>query len=514
MFRRHSIRGSILLACLLLSGICPPAPAQNNSATSINLARIEMSIEQGKIDEIEKPLLDYAIAHPRDIKALELLGRLRYQQDRLEEAQALFQRVLALDPSVVKAKINLAQLKYALGERDQARVLLAEIASAPTLNPSERLALMRAMVLAGEFQKALAVADKLPTHVKSGFALPLIAASYLGLGESKRLLALVPSIRRAAISNPEVAIQCAEVLQKANMSQEAVGVLRLALARAPNNFRLLILLGQMETRVGDFAEARRHLNRALKGRPDMADALYSLGMLESTEGNYEVALSNLKHARSLAPHSSIILEQFIVNAMRASQPQVAVDAAKELLKLKPDDPEFLYLLGAASLQNGSLISAQNALERYRHLRPDDPRGCLALGISLAGQQDQQQGARVQFEECLKLDPTNVEAKYQLGLMFKSEGEVKKAIQMFEEVTTQSRQHANALRDLGALYLQTGAEAKARAVLERAVALKPDDPETHFLLSRLYNLMGDSTLARQHLSIFQRLKDQREKLPPQ
>jgi len=508
MFRRHFI-----LTCLLLPWICALALGQDSPTTSINFARIEMSIEQGSLEEVEKPLLDYAIAHPTDVKALELLGRLRYQQDRLEEAQALYQRVLALNPSLAKGKINLAQIMFGLGHREPARLLLTEVASAPTLNPEERLALARAMVMVGEFQKALAAADRLPAVMKSGSALPLIAASYLGLGEQKKLLALVPAIRTAAISNPEVATQCAEVLQKANLSQEAIGFMRLSLARAPNNLRLLLLLGQMETQVGDLVEARRHLNLALKMKPNMADVLYSLGMLDSTEGNYDAALSNLKQARNLAPRSPTILTKFIVNAMRANKPHAAVDAANELLALKPDDPEALYLLGAASLQDGSLTSAQDALERYRQLRPDDARGCLALGITLARQQGQQQKATVQLEQCLKLDPANLESKYQLGVLFRSEGEVKKAIQMFEEVTTQSSQHANASRDLGALYLQTGAEAKARVALERAVALNPEDAETHFLLSRLYSLSGDKILARQHLDLFEKLKGQREKLPP-
>jgi Tfp pilus assembly protein PilF len=83
--------------------------------------------------------------------------------------------------------------------------------------------------------------------------------------------------------------------------------------------------------------------------------------------------------------------------------------------------------------------------------------------------------------------------------------------MFEAVIARAPKHANALRDLGALYLQAGAEAKARDVLERAVQLNPEDPETHFFLSRLYNLIGDSTLARQHLSVFQKLRAEREKL---
>ncbi|MGH9943358.1 MAG: hypothetical protein ACRD9R_13510, partial [Pyrinomonadaceae bacterium] len=66
------------------------------------------------------------------------------------------------------------------------------------------------------------------------------------------------------------------------------------------------------------------------------------------------------------------------------------------------------------------------------------------------------------------------------------------------------------RDLGALYLQAGAEAKARAALERAAALAPQDAETHFQLSRLYHRAGESALARKHLDLFQQLKNQREK----
>ena len=67
-------------------------------------------------------------------------------------------------------------------------------------------------------------------------------------------------------------------------------------------------------------------------------------------------------------------------------------------------------------------------------------------------------------------------------------------------------YAFALRDLGALYLQAGAEAKARTVLEKAVSLSPNDADTHFQLSRLYNLIGESTLAKRHLEIFQKLKN--------
>ena len=508
MILKRSLFGRLILICLLFPAIKQVASGQNSTPQAVNFARIEASIQQGKLDEVEKPLLDYAIAHPKDVRALELLAQVRYQQRRFEEAQSLYHRVLALEPTLIRPKINLARLIYELGHHDRARLLLGEMAATSGGTASQRVDLTRALVLVGEFQKALEVADKLPIVVKNGAALPLRAASYLGLGERHKLMDLMPLIRTAAVSNPQVAAECAILFQKAGMSQEAFDLLRSALPRSPNDFRLLILLGQMETKAGNFAAARRHLNRAAKLKPQTEDSLYSFGMLESAEGNYDAALTNLKQARGLAPHSPTILAELVLNAMRANQPQLALEAANELVQLKPDDPEHLYLLGAASLQNGSLASAQSALERYKQQRPNDPRGCLALGITFAGQHGQQQKAKAEFEECLRLDPTNVEPTYQLGLILKSEGDVKNAIQMFEEVTRRSSQHANAFRDLGGLYLQTGAEMKARSVLERAVALNPKDAETHFLLSRLYNLIGESILARQHLALFQKLKAQK------
>lgn len=508
MFLRRATSGPILLICLF-PAICQLGLGQNNPVASINLTRIETSIEQGKLDEVEKPLIDYAIAHPNDVRALELLSQVRYQQHRFEEALSLSERVLTLDPSFVRARINLGKLKYELGQREAARLLLTEVTTS-RLDVKERLALTKALVLVGEFEKARVVAEYLPAAVKNSSALPLRAAIYLGLNQRQGLVGLMPSIKKASVTSPEVAAACGEVLVQAGMLQEALDTFRSALAHAPNNFRLLVLLGQTEVKTGNLAEARRLLNSAVKLKPQTVDSLFAFGLLESAEKNYNAAVFNLEQANALAPESTLILVDLIVNAMRANRPGVAVDAANKLLQLKPDDPESQYLFGAASLQNGSLRSAQTSLVRYRQQRPDDVRGCLALGITFARQRNQSEQAVDQFEQCLKIDPTNTEAKYQLGALFKSEGEVNKAIQMFEEVIARASQHASALRDLGALYLQTGSEAKARAVLEQAAALNPEDAETHFLLSRLYNLIGESSLAKQHLGLFQQIKSRREK----
>ncbi|MGH9941226.1 MAG: tetratricopeptide repeat protein, partial [Pyrinomonadaceae bacterium] len=432
----------LLAACLLLIWLAPSVPAQSDPAGGASLKQIEHSIEQGRLAEIERPLLDYAVAHPKDVRALELLGRVRHRQGRLEEAQALFQRVLTLDPASVGAKLNLAHVMHELGRREEARQLLNEIELVPVAAaPELRLSLVKALLLIGEPRQALAAADKLPNRVKTVQALPVIAASHLASGERQRLTALIPQMKKTAVANPVVAAQCAEVLQKAGMVQQAVGLLRLALGTAPNHAGVLVSLGRLETEARDFAPARRHLNRALALVPRSADVFSALAALENAEGNTIAALESVSQARSMAPDSAPIMAQFVLTAMRAGRPQAAVEAATALLKLQPDEAESLYLFGAASLHSGKLAAAQNALARYVQQRPDDPRGCLALGLALAGQRDQPAATKSRFARCLHLDPANVEAKYQLSLLHKEEGKADEAIRLLEDVTARAPRHA-------------------------------------------------------------------------
>lgn len=470
------------------------------------LTGFEKSIEQGKFEETERPLLDYAIGHPNDAKALSLLAAIRYRQNRLEEAAGLNKRVLTLDPNLAAAKINLALITFELGRADEAKQILNEFNQTLPIAPLDQLNLANTLFLVGEFQKALKVAENLPVKLKNNDALPIIAACNLQLGNRQKFNELIPLIKKAAIGNGVLAVRLAEILQNAGMKRETVDLLRSALTTAPNNLKVLVLLGRFEVFAGEFAQARQHLNRAAALAANSPETLSAQALLENYQGNRAAALALLNKARGLAPNSTAVLADYVLTAIKINQSQNAVDAARKLLELKPNEPEFQYLFGAALLQNGNISSAQDALERFVMERPSDSRGCLALGLTLATQSDRLEAARNQLAQCLEIDPNNFEARYQLGLSYKTQGETAKAIELLAEVTRQAPDYAAALRDLGALYLQTGAEKKAREALERAFTLNAQDADTHFQLSRLYNLTGETALAKQHLEMFQKLKN--------
>ena len=491
---------------ILIFGVCGYVPAQKTGADVNALTKFEKNIDEKNYAAIERDLLNYAIRNPQDAKAFELLGRLRFEQNRLSEAKSLYQKALSLDANLASAKINLAVINFQTGNREQAISELNEIPDRDVSNAALRFKVAQAFMLVGDCRKALSSVEKLDAKIKNADALPLRAECYLKSNEKDKAISLISAAKNLAKQNPAAAVKFAEILSAAELHKESADVLRAVVAVAPNNYDALVSLATSEIYAKDFASAKIHLQAASKIKPDSPELLFAEGLLESERGNQAQSLELLEKSLAANPNSAAVLSQFVIMAMRANQAGKAFRAAEKLLALKPNEPEFLYLHGAAALQSNNLRAAENSLNSFVELRPQDARGCLALGLTFAAQSGRIEQARTQLKKCVETNPNNFEANYQLGLSYKTQGETEKAIEYLEATVKTAPAYALALRDLGAVYLQSGAETKARIVLEKSAAINPNDADTHFQLSRLYNLTGEKDLAKKHLEIFQKLKN--------
>jgi tetratricopeptide (TPR) repeat protein len=501
VFLKSFLTISVLIFCFV--GF---AEAQKTAAEKNSLAKFEKSIEQGNYAAIERDLLNYAIQNPADAKAFELLGNLRFAQNRLSEAKSLYQKALSLNLRSASAKINLAVINFQTGNVEQSISGLHEIAESDVTSAALRLKLAQAFALIGDCQRALNNVEKLDLKTKNGDALPVRAVCYVQSGEKQKVASLIAAAKNLAKQNLAVSIKFAEILSGAAMHKESADILRVVVSIMPQNADALVLLAKAEIYARDFAGAKIHLNQAAKTNPNAPGLLFVQGLLESEQGNAAKSLELLEKSLAENPNSTTVLSQFVVSAMRANQAGRAFKAAEKLLEIKPDEPDFLYLHGAAALQNNNLLAAETSLNRFVELRPQDARGCLALGLTYAAQPDKVENARNLLKHCIETNPNDFEAKYQLGLSYKTQGETAKAIAYLEAAVIDAPNYSSALRDLGALYLQSGAEAKARGVLEKSVAINPNDADTHFQLSRLYNLTGETERAKKHLETFQKLRN--------
>ncbi len=476
------------------------------AAAQNSLVRFEKSIEAGQTAEVEKDLFNYVIANPKDAKGFALLAKLRLKQNRLNEAKSLSNKALTIDSKLFSAKLTLAETHFQLGEIEQSHNILDGISANEIADDSIRLNVARTYAQIGDCAKALILAEKLSVKVKNSEALPFRAACYSDSGDKKNFASLISIAKLSAKQSPTVAVKFAEVLGKAAMNKEAVDLLRLVIVSAPKNTNALLLLAKSEIYLKDFANAKIHLAQAEKVQPGSSELLFVKSILESEQGNTAQSLELIEKSLAETPNSIEVLAQFVVTAMRANQAGKAVRAAEKLLNLQPENLDYLYLFGAASLQNNNLQTAESSLKKFLEARPDDSRGCVALGLTYAAQPEKLSEARNQMQHCIEINPNNYEAVHQLGLSYKMQGEMPKAIEYLEKTINLAPDNASALRDLGAVYLQSGVETQARVVLEKAVALNPNDADTHFQLSRLYNLTGERELAKKHLEIFQKLKN--------
>ena len=385
MYLNKLSKRSPLIIGLLFFAVVPVVFAQVKAPQRDRLSVLEKSIEAGKLNETEKPLLQFALSNPQNARALELVGRLRFRQGRLDESLALYKKVLVLEPKFVASKVGYATVLVAAGQAETASKILNEIDERELADPAVLLDLAQALTLVGVCQRSLTVIERLPVNVQAGDALPIRAVCHIQLGDVAAFEALIPQAKKLVAANPVAAVEFVEILVNTGRSREAVDLLRSLGVAFPKNARVLVMLAKTEIADNDLSKARLHLARAESLEPRLAEVWSTRAALEAAEGSPQLGLQSLSKALTLAPDSTDILSQMVIAAMRTNQPRRAIDAAEKLIKSDPDNADYLYMHGAASLQNGSLSIAKASLERFTAVRPKDSRGCVALGMTLAAQ---------------------------------------------------------------------------------------------------------------------------------
>ena len=104
-------------------------------------------------------------------------------------------------------------------------------------------------------------------------------------------------------------------------------------------------------------------------------------------------------------------------------------------------------------------------------------------------------ARLEFRNALQLDPNDAQASYLAGQAAQHLGNVREAVQMYQEAIQSDPKHLGARAQLGLLYDLGGAPDKALALVEPGLALAPDDPDLLTARAGARQRLGDKAGAR-------------------
>jgi tetratricopeptide (TPR) repeat protein len=316
---------------------------------------------------------------------------------------------------------------------------------------------------------------------------------------------------------------------------------------SPETAEVHAQLGMIYFQQHEFARAVPPLRKAQKLKPGLPNVDILLAMCLSELGQYEEALPGLQ--KGFGQSSDVALRRLAgLQLQRAhdglGQDDKAVEVALRLSRLYGDDPEVLYHTGrlfsnyaylmtmrlaeaapdsvfmhlAAGEANESLGNYESALDAYRKvlaLEPGRPgihyrmgRVFLARARPPHAEADAEARAAREFEDELRIDPTNADAAYELGEIVRKAGDMDKAHDLFALAVKSDPEFEQGLVGLGRVLVTQGKADLAVPPLARAVSLNPEDDVAWFQLWQAHRALGHREEQDKAQAEFQRLRSRK------
>jgi tetratricopeptide (TPR) repeat protein len=499
-------RRPLLLLALAVFSLCAPpiSPAQktvpqSKSASSLSTAKAQLN--HGDIDSAESTLWTILASEPANEQALTMLGIIRGRQQRYAEAEALFRRVLQINPKSIVASRNLAG---ALLAQDKPEDAVRQYNHAIQLSPQDsdlKIEVAKLNLAQGNFAGALSTLETIKPDQFPPSAVPLKAASLLGVGRRSDAEGLIPRVQRS----PGAALDLAQVFVGANDSDAALKTLSLVIPIPKGAAaQVYYLRGRSLRQKGQGVAAMASFRQALAADPKSVETLVAMAEIFAGEKKHADSLAMLEKARAVSPDSREVLRHLIVEAMHAGQNEKGVQAAQDLQR-KSSELDDRYLVASVMLEQRQFLPATHILEDYVTQRPQDAKAYLGLGmayLNLLRYAD----ARQALEHSVQINPNLAEAEYQLGLLAGQQGNRQDARRHWQRAVDLQPDHAQALFGLGTVYLESGNLAEAESAFRRSLATDPDNMKTEYNLALVLNKLGKSEEAKQHFERYRKMQE--------
>lgn len=259
----------------------------------------------------------------------------------------------------------------------------------------------------------------------------------------------------------------------------AVGLARVRIARVDVPLDYAAARGNAE-----IAAAAVQLLLATRAGPTFGPAFVELGRARLLLGDAPGAIDALQKGTQLLPGEPEAHSQLGVALLATGH---AVDAVRELARaedLDPGSPARRGNLGTALMMAGRTKEAIAEYEARVRMDDADARAHSDLGTALLATQDLDR-AMAELQRAVQLDPQRPSAHSNLGYAFQQAGKLDRAIAEYREALRLDAKLVSAWINLAtALARDPVTRREARADLERARALSPDDPRVKANLEEL------------------------------
>ena len=371
--------------------------------------------------------------YPDDWNVVELTAHAYNALGRFKEADALFDRVIKMQPDDAALRFRIAVVYADRGDTERAQEALAKAVELDPKGPVGRAALDR-----------------------------------LGLKEGLDLM-------------------------RENKLDEALKVVKGVLSRVPNDPLTNLNAGILYQRLGRNDDAEAAYKRTLAAAPDNADASLRLGRLYEAEERVDEAIEALEAVVTRAQGSPQGREaQGRLTRLYARK----TDALKKSLSTSDKDVERAIQWGQQLFRKNDLDGAQQVLAAVIDREPGNAQAHYWLGQVYIKRRELGEGISG-IERSVELAPDNLRLRHELGLAYERANRLEDAQRIYEYILGQPIADEKLMDEVAKRLLlvkarratEAGDDARAAEEYETLLQQYPDDWNVVELTAHAYNAVG-------------------------
>lgn len=508
------------------------AQALSPENPDVVLLQAQIKIVEGEAD-VALSLVDRLVARvPGNLEALTYRAGILRHLGRTDDSLKAFLAVLTLHPTHYGALRGITVLLTWGGKVDEAQKYMDVLKQAYKGHPQILLDQGVIDFVQKKYDKARVAAEMvLKSHPQMLPAQLLLGLAQQALGNSMQaeqsLTQYVTADPKSLIGRYALAAQ----LLSMNQARKASDVLRPALNENLNDPSIMILAGDISSRVGDHGKAFEWYDKAAKLDPTRADAQVARAFVQLRLGQIDTGLEGLEGAFELLKRASPSDEVLVMVSLARGDFERAARVISNIEKQSPNSPITFNLKGMVLLATGRKPEAVQAFEAALKLQPGffpaahnlarldlgdgnldaaRKRYGIVLGtekndmpslLALAGVE--RQAGRVLEEEeylerAIKARPSYVEPKRRMVRSLWLRGEKERAVELSEKAFAASPDDASAIMLAAETQLLAGNTNRAVQIITRLEAADKNSASVQVTVAQIQSAAGRVTDAERSL----------------
>ncbi|NOX85232.1 MAG: tetratricopeptide repeat protein [Chlorobi bacterium] len=256
------------------------------------------------------------------------------------------------------------------------------------------------------------------------------AALYL---KSGRIDPAFRDVGQAIELNPEAAvnfIMLGDIYFVLGKIDNCISAYKKAARLEPENEKPLLKLAETYLMLRDFGKAAVYINRAIAVNPNSSMAFYFKGIELMETGDTLQSITQLRIAANLdsSNYRALMQAGALLSAVRDT---LSVEYFTAALKARPEDEKALYYLARELQEQGKFDQAIAKYGKVNILYAENKMAYYNEGYIYLVEKKEYGNAVEAFEQAIAIDPSFVEAVYNLGRTFEAMGRYDEAREQYK-----------------------------------------------------------------------------------